>query len=308
MTRLWFQRSRRIRRCSGQTLIVALTALIVITAIMGAITVSTLMEARVAARHKDYVQAFYAARAGLEAGAYLLLGDDPDCDALSDGWVASPLYDNMSIGPARYHVFYRAAEDGERRTGIVDEERKLNINTAEPASLQALHPALTSEIVSRIVAQRQIRRFTRLSEIELIPGVAEGFLDDAREGAPAGLQSLLTVHGDGRVNVNTAPLPVLTALGGLTEAQAAKLIEMRAGVGQNEDANVFRSVNEVRDILDMTDADINALRSKLGVSSRHFRIQSRAVFMKNEKIQRELRQFVRRDSDGITVIQFEQIN
>ncbi len=308
MTRLWFQRSRRIRRCSGQTLIVALTALILITAIMGAITVSTLMEARLASRHKDYVQAFYAARAGLEAGTYLLLEDDPDSDALSDAWAASPLYDHMSVGEAQYHVFYQAAENGDRQTGIVDEERKLNINTAEPGSLQALHPALTSDIVSAIVAQRQIRPFARLSEIELIPGVAEGFLDDPREGAPAGLQSMLTVYGDGRVNVNTAPLPVLRALGGLTETQAAKLIEMRAGIGGDADANVFRSVNEVRDILDMPDADFNALRSKLGVSSSHFRIQSRAVLQKNENIQRELRQFVRRDSGGITVLQFEQIN
>lgn len=292
----------------GQSLVAALIVLIVITAVAGSITVGLMIEAGYATHEGKRVAASYLARSGIEAGVNQLLSDETACDGVADGW-----YDNAevlgpnSLGAGTYEVVCRDAADGRTRFGVVDEESKLNINSAGPAEILSLDPAFTKDIVSAIVAHRKERPFTSVDELTLLPDVDRTFLSAPRESAPAGLRSLITVFGDGKINVNTAPLPVLACLDGLDAARARQVVELRQGKGDDGSPRVLKSVGEVGKFLGMSDKDFAPLRSRLSVSSSHFTITAVGRLAEETIVVRELRQVVKRDRDGLLILRLEEL-
>jgi len=295
--------SPRSRRASGQALIVVLLVLVFLTSLMGTITVGMLTESRLTGYQARYLQAYYAARAGLEVAANQILNDSPDYDSLSDRWHRSDRdYAQVPVGNGVYRVFYVDGSTGNERTGVVDEERKLNVNKAEPAMLRRLNPAFTDEIVKAIVARRRTMPFVTVEELATLPEIEPGFLAKPREGAPAGLINLLTVYGDGRINVNTASAAVLASLEGLSAAQVEKLVARREA-----DAQPFRNLDEVRTALGLSEDAFAKVRPRLKVSSSYFTIRSRGWLADERNVVRELREVVRRQDDGLVVVRFEQL-
>lgn len=116
---------------------------------------------------------------------------------------------------------------------IEDLERYVNINTAPDALLEAL-PGIDRSVARRIRFRREGAEgasprapFQDLAELRTLEGLSE---PDWFGGAgEPGLGELVSVHGDGRVNINTAPESVLAVLPEVGEGLAGDIIALRNG-------------------------------------------------------------------------------
>src|SRR5262245_56177871 len=143
-------------------------------------------------------------------------------------------FGSFTLDDGTVHVSYNA---GENLFGVLDEERRININTADRPTLVKLFQQLSprpqdqiKEIVEGIVSWRKIHStemvgfvsdeyyqtlkqpypakhapFELMDELRLVKGIDPELYDQVRP--------FITVYGDGQVNINTAPREVLVALG-----------------------------------------------------------------------------------------------
>ncbi len=114
----------------------------------------------------------------------------------------------MALGEARVAV------------AVVDLSARLDLNRSDTTVLRNLFARFTSGSRAAAIAGA-IREapLTRLGELTVLPGVDAALADAV---AP-----YVTVHGDGAVNVNSAPEPVLASIPALGEAGARTLIQRR---------------------------------------------------------------------------------
>jgi type II secretory pathway component PulK len=112
--------------------------------------------------------------------------------------------------------------------GVLDEDRKVNVNTAPKAVLQKL-PGMTEATADAILEWRRGKRgltelrersFEVLEELFLVDGMTETVFST--------VEPFVTVHTDGKVNLNTAPPDVLKALG-MEDSLVAKVLRFRSG-------------------------------------------------------------------------------
>jgi type II secretory pathway component PulK len=201
-------------------------------------------------------QLYGAAQAGARRGEAELRKPDTDAaiDSLKEPWAqAQSMYKDVKVGEGAFSL------------NIIDEERKVNINTAGLDVLKRLFKevssvddAMSEEIASAIIDWRDAdsaslalgaennyystlkypysckdARFDILDELLLVRGVTVTIYNSVKDH--------LTIYGQGQVNVNTAPNEVLMALG-LDKKLADKILLFRSGkdgVEETEDDNVF---------------------------------------------------------------------
>ncbi|MGD1000474.1 MAG: hypothetical protein ABSA67_07225 [Candidatus Brocadiia bacterium] len=296
-----FDRFRQ-SRAAGQSLIVALVLLGFLTAVMGTVSIELLTESRISNGRHMQVTAFYIARAGIEAGVnQLLAAKSPGYEGLGDAWHSSQnaelretlLGGNEGHAVGLYKVAYFDVDSGQERIGIADEESKLNINKADPAALRRLDPAFSEDFVNSIVERRQQRPFLMLSELTHLKAAPPNFLTKERE-------SLLTVWGDGKVNINTAPRAVLASLG-IDEGNVKKIEEFRKGTGGPADMGAFKTLGDAGPYLGGID------EKWLTTSSTHFSITAQGYLVDDPEIKCKLRQVVQRGPEGLEILRFEQL-
>ncbi len=220
--------------------------------------------------------------------------------------IGQELIDNISGGPLMWY-------------GAVDEERKINLNKADREVLErlfsyALGPGSGSDaaqLAAAIVDWRDAdsqecvptegaeddyyrhlpapyeagdRDLEVLDELRLIKGVTEC--------AYIKIIDYVTIYGSGQVNVNTAPLFVLYALG-LPENLADKLASLRAGPDNSDgtaDDVTFETVGAAGErmqaeynLSDLQREQIDALLGEqCAVSSQNFMIRACASLKKNK--------------------------
>ncbi len=166
------------------------------------------------------------------------------------------LFKEVPLGEGLYQVFYPDSGQGFSRQykqyGVVDEERKININTANKAILQRLvEQTVTSDVKQAEEIANSIIDWRDFGESE-----AEGFYSDnyyaslkdpypAKKGDFEVLEELLlvknitkevyakllpyiTIYTDGKININTVSKEVLVALG-VDYVLADKIINSRRG-------------------------------------------------------------------------------
>ena len=170
---------------------------------------------------------------------------------------------------------------------ITDEEGRLNVNLAPPEQMRTLLDALGVDRQARDVLVDSLEdwkdadelrrangaesddyylrqpvpyrarngRLQDLAELRQIRGVTPALYEGVAD--KPGLAALTTVHGPGTVNINTAPAPVLAALG-LADAVVKDLLQSRArspytlvparfrGMGLGVGSNTFRIEAEGR--------------------------------------------------------------
>jgi len=202
--------------------------------------------------------------------------------------------------------------------GLMDEERKVNINTADRNVLSQLIALVSGKqdaeiyrIVESIIDWREIGHsqllgassdeyyaslphpyakkdapFELLEELMLVQGMDEELY--------AALKPFITIYGDGLVNVNTAPLQVLMALG-LDEPVAFKLMAARAGVDETEATiddhifiNSFDVTKELSDLIklekeEVVQVDFLNASGYITTSSHYFRIDSSGTLGRREE-------------------------
>lgn len=171
----------------------------------------------------------------------------------------------ISVGEGRFNVSYIYERDifsgvGNIFYGMQDEERKINVNKAGQDMLESLS-GVTSEIALSIRAwrgdttltpdilfkedahykglsspyERKGKDIEHMEELLLIRGVTRELLygkDLDNNGMidtnERGIIQYITVYGDGPVNINTAGITVLRAIG-LTEDLVYKILRYRMG-------------------------------------------------------------------------------
>lgn len=108
---------------------------------------------------------------------------------------------------------------------LEDPSAKLNVNLADPATLQsAVTSVIRREIAGSVVAWVNRRRpLADIGELAEVPGIDSATL--------ARLEQLLTTRGNGVVNLNAAPIEVLAAMPGLT-SEAIQVILGRRMAGR----------------------------------------------------------------------------
>ena len=201
-----------------------------------------------------------------------------------------------TLGDGSFSVGYK---DGSiRRAGLRDEERCININTADPIKLARL-PGMTNEIAACIVDWRDV------DNVPLDAGSEQGYYDllerpyKCKNGPLtvseelmlvkgmsaalfAGIKDYVTVYGDGKVNVNTAPYEVLIALG-MTDLLAKRIIEYRNGQDAKSgtpDDGIFQDVNievVLTDLPVQESAIVVSLKNSFTTKSQYFKIKSQAI-------------------------------
>lgn len=256
----------------GSILIVVLWAVFFLGALAVSIYALLAPQIGLVGRLKDRTRLYHLAQAGAQKAIVLLAEDDtPDWDGFKDVWTNNEeAFKDMRLGEEGYvSVSYAFVSDGEEETryGLVDEERKININKATFDVLKQLFEVTgetTSQTASDIadsildwvdedsdprengaedgyyqgLAQAYAcknAKFQILEELLLVKGMTQEIFDK--------VSAYLTVYGNGKVNLNTAGKYVLRALG-MSDTLADKLIQFRRGNDNQEataDDNVFES-------------------------------------------------------------------
>lgn len=121
---------------------------------------------------------------------------------------------NGEIGGGKYEV------------RLTNEEGKVNLNSASKDLLEKVFAGFgftNSDVILRFVLQfRQAGRKLETTRELLLSG-------DITEEMLAKVETIASVHSNGKINVNTAPMELLQALPGMTEKQARNIIEYRLG-------------------------------------------------------------------------------
>ena len=231
------------------------------------------------------------------------------------------LFKHQSIGKGFYDVSYeKLAQDGRVEFevyGFVDEERKLNINSANRNQLMNLFQVVlgvddekAGRLADAVIDWRDVGRSSVsgfysddyyynldesympknsslevLDELMLLPGFTPEFFDR--------LSLFLTVYGDGVVNVNTASYEVLRALG-LGDVLASKVLQVRrSGDGMeatNDDYIFQRSYDVATEINQILELDLGEIKMLDQLNRQHliktrsgiFQVRARA-HIENQK-------------------------
>jgi type II secretory pathway component PulK len=204
-------------------------------------------------------------------------------------------FKDIPVGKGKVTVSYRGwdwVEGGEKVCyGFVDEESKININTAPQYVLVRLFQlaagvsaSQAQKIATAIVDYRDPDKvsgenmpedflyssspaaikndsFEVIEELRLVSGVTEAIFQAVRP--------FLTVYGNGTVNINTAPVEVLESLG-LSKQLARKIVLFRAGddkiQGTADDRleqETYRYEQTVAVALPLTEEEKNQLKELL---------------------------------------------
>lgn len=227
--------SRILHGSSGQMLVVVLWALGLVTIGVGTLSMRGVQELRAGRLDTELLEAEAAAQAAVVLAAAVIAEDEPSVDHLKEPWATGqdleqeklPMQDAV-VGRARYSIGVERA-DGTFAVGMIDEERRLNVNAASPASLARLIELLQADgphqlgglapgDIAAAIADWRVKPFETVDELLLVPGMTPALA--------AAMRPHVTVAGLGTVNVNTADELVLQAAG-LNASQMAALLAQR---------------------------------------------------------------------------------
>lgn len=273
-------------RDRGSIFIVALWALFILGALAAAVNSYIWPQLRLARKVSERAKLHYLAKAALKRAILEISQDRIDSyDALKDSWSNNEeAFKDIRLADERFSISYSVSDDAEASTpdaeeairyGLIDEERKININMAPLSTLKNFFEVVgktslqeASDIAASIVDWRDADEipqlngaesgyyltlkpgypskngnFQILEELLLVKGMTREIFDAVREKA--------TIYGIGAVNINTADILVLRSLG-ISPDLAEKVIDFRKGADGKEataDDNVFDNVSMIAETL-----------------------------------------------------------
>src|SRR5438093_8037028 len=298
-----------LRASEGSILIQVLWTLAILVLLGLAVGYTTALDQRLVSYQRDRLTALYLAKAGyVRALVELERAPIPQTDSYLDSWANNPdAFRLTPLGPGSFTVSYALpGQDPPAGVvyGIVDEDRKININTAPKAILARLS-GMTEEVADALLEWRaahkslvviEDRPFKLLEELWLVERMTHEVFQ--------ALEPFVTVYSDGKVNLNTAPREVLMALG-MSEGLVAKVLRYRWGFdgirGTRDDqsfaplASAGQDLNAFVPLTPLEAAQLGNLitQSRLKVASSFFRIHSLGT-ARDGKISRVVEGIVRR--------------
>lgn len=205
-----------LRRRDGFALIAVLWVLVCLGAIALELHLVGGGDRQVAANARAAARARWTARSGL-AGTL----DALDGLLASDSAVRSLAAAGDTVLPP-----LRTEHEGVAlRVLVLDAGARVNLNRADAAELRRLFATLgvvgdEPAPLALAVVEARGGGFARVPELRAVPGVSPALF--------ARVAPHLTLAGDGRINVNSAPVPVLATLPGMDEDAARALVARRA--------------------------------------------------------------------------------
>ena len=262
----------------GSILIAVLWSLFFLAALALTINVLITSQLGLAAKLRDRMTLRYLAKAGVARAIIEIRADETEgYDAANDLWSTNDeAFKKVALTDAGYfsleHTLPRDSDEGtETCYGLVDEERRLNINRASAIVLKQFFETVAQissqdavDIADAIIDWRdeddeplengaespyyealengyacKDAPFEILEELMLVKGMTRPVFDK--------LKDTITVYGAGVVNINTVDTMVLEGLG-LESDLAREIVSFRSGndglVG-TEDDNVFQGTGSI---------------------------------------------------------------
>ena len=239
---------------SASVLILALWTVFFLAALTIAVSAIVSANLTLAGRLKDGVTARYLAKAGIERAIMEIVSDTNSWDGLTESWSNNgKLFKDYPVKEGVFSIIYRVSlsrSGGDTLCyGVIDEERKININKADKELLEMSLEVLggltqmeASDIAASIMDWRDEDdeiltggaenryyaglksaytchngSFGSIYELLLVKGVkGELFSKIARH---------ITVYGTGKVNINTADAVVLRVLAGWRDMESRNIVE-----------------------------------------------------------------------------------
>lgn len=314
-----------IQRARGSVLIITLLVLFFLSTTALSLAYHMRLEMKLVNRNIDRLRSFYIARGALDLILDELENDklQNQFDYLGEDWLRDF---KDKAGPLNLELLnIDKTAGGTYRVIISDESSRININKATPGTLERLLSNFkgidSKRAAQEIVAYRRDKQpdnnFYSIYELLRLKGIKEkifwgedtnenGMLDpwedDGDKSSPfddqdgeldLGLKDLLTVYTDGRINVNTACLPVLLSMPGMNEEIARVLRE--AG-----DKQPFKSLEDLKKLPLISDEVFTQLSSWGSIKSDQFRVCIIAE-ASNTKISRQILAIVDRSVEPVRI-------
>ncbi len=315
----------KTRNADGAILIISLWTLAILCILAAGVGFRLSIEARLSKHFLDRLRAEYAAKAGVFRAADLLIEDEKPSDSLAECGVTlkasqdlDTLFVNVPLADAMFTVAYK---QGDRRfRGMGDEDSKININKAGKDVLRALFEHIgkldssdADELAFNVIdwrdedhakqTQNGAEDYYYESLSPPYPCADKDFkvveeLLLVKEMTPelfGKIKDLVTVHGDDtpiRVNINTAPVPVLEVLGqsllmgdDSSHALADAIDRARNGVdglAATADDHVFENDGELGQLAEVlqspavsSNTQLQNFRNFFKTQSSYYRIESK---------------------------------
>ena len=292
---------------SGTILITTLWILTILSVLAIGIGFRVSIEARLSKYNIDRLKAVYFAKAGIVKAEEMLSKDsNPEYDTIRECGITLPADKDIrgvftgKLADGAFEVSY--TEEGLVHYGMMDEDRKININTADQTVLTSFLGKGNEDIAASIMNWRGTARapgggaWDDDYESLTMPykckhancSVREEFLL-VKGRTPELFESIkdyVTVYGDDtklKININTATSRVMLACG-LGESLVASIMNIRNGedkiAGTKDDGLVQDITPEATGKWDITSAERNAL-NYFTTKSNYFRIESKGTIDKS---------------------------
>lgn len=294
-------RDQRLEDQTGS--VMAITLFMIFAISIFALAASTIVSGDLfqSKRYQNNIQASFLARAGIEKAIQTLLHDNPDFDSLHDSWSNnSDTFKEIALDNGFFSVNYETCN--QKIYGIVDEESKININTASRDMLLMLE-YLDTDKVEIILKSRKKAIFQNPSEL-----VLRGIISNEEFTGQKGLRNSVTVWGKGKININTASREVLFAVPGFNAKEVDAILSFRHGadgIPGTFDDGVFKSINELK--------NLSGIKSKVNknmftVKSNNFYIFSEGFISKRKQLgKRVIAAVVRRNQGKISILHWDML-
>ena len=299
----------------GSIFIITLWSLCLLSILAVGLGSKVSQDINVASYFQNKPQAQYLAEAAIKRAQAILEDDTNTFDSLNEFWVTGryaddgeSVFDKAELGNGVYSI------------GMVDEDRKVNINTASQDILEKLFRiAGELEVDDAHIIASSIIDWRDTDSNALEGGAEDSFYKqleisyECKDGNFQVLEELLlvrrmtndiflkvkdfiTVYGDRKVNINTAPRLVLRALG-MSEVLVDKIIFYRRGddgIEGTQDDNVLKNsaniANDLKSGVGLTEEELNKIveltsTGLLTLSSKNFTINAEGkISRRREKI------------------------
>jgi len=198
----------------ASVLVLCLWAIMILSILGMGLSSFVFQQIKFAKTYKHIVMSLPAARAAAKSVFYIRQDDDTP---LYDTYDELTCENRLNICQGIFCLYYFADKIAcDEGVTAVDEGALININVVSGDVLARL-PGMNKELADDII-KSGLRPFASINEVLLVEGVPkESFLQ---------FKDMITVHGEGRINVNTVSRQVLEALG-LDEEVAKAVIDYR---------------------------------------------------------------------------------
>jgi type II secretory pathway component PulK len=318
----------------GTILVSSLWILAILSILAIGIGFRVSIEARLSKYNLDRTKALYMARAGYFKAIEILSKDSNEYDSMEECGVflkgteektiqLAAIFTKVGIGEGTYSIGYR--QEDKDYPGMMDEERKININTAKREVLATLLGEDNKDIAPCIIDWRDAddmvssngaessyyestfgykcrnAPFSSIEELMLVKDMTPKIFDSIKD--------YITVFGpaDGKVNLNTATEKVIRIIGKSTlppisDVVMNEIVAKRWGKKDEkalgpESETVFRDEESIKTLLNLGgyEEDFNKIKNSFTTKSDYFRIESKGIVAKSN-IEKVVAYTVQRDA------------